>query len=153
MESMKRKIYENVKALCLINNMPIGQIEDTIGKCHGFLSRERGDIGISDVCTIAHVFDVSVQDLLSVDFRKAWEDEKALDRYEGYPYLYTKKDFPLRFKGRMITAMAYIMTPGHPITPPRGGYLETIEKGYHDFGFDTGTLFEAAEESERSCEE
>ena len=82
MESMKRKIYENVKALCLINNMPIGQIEDTIGKCHGFLSRERGDIGISDVCTIAHVFDVSVQDLLSVDFRKAWEDEKALDDFE-----------------------------------------------------------------------
>jgi len=80
-------------------------------------------------------------------------DEKALDRYEGYPYLYTKKDFPLRFKGRMIKAMAYIMTPGHPITPPRGGYLETIETGYHDFGFDTGTLFEAAEDSERSYEE
>ncbi len=80
-------------------------------------------------------------------------DEKALDRYEGYPYLYTKKDFPMKLKDRKITAMAYIMTPGHPITPPRGGYLETIEKGYHDFGFDTGTLFEAAEESERSCEE
>lgn len=76
-------------------------------------------------------------------------DEKALDRYEGYPYLYTKKDFPLRFKGRMITGMAYIMTPGHPITPPRAGYLETIEKGYHNFGFDTGTLYEAAEEAER----
>ena len=81
------------------------------------------------------------------------EDEKALDRYEGYPFFYTKKDFPLRLKGRVIRAMAYIMTPGYQITPPRGGYLETIEKGYHDFGFDTGTLFEAAEESERGCEE
>lgn len=81
------------------------------------------------------------------------EDEKALDRYEGYPFLYTKKDFPLRLKGRVIKAMAYIMMPGYPITPPRGGYLETIVRGYYDFKFDTGTLFEAAEESERGYEE
>ena len=80
------------------------------------------------------------------------KDEWALDRYEGYPWLYTKKDFPLRLHGKKITAMAYIMTPGNPITPPRYGYLETIMKGYEDFGFDAGTLVEAAKESERRQE-
>ena len=80
-------------------------------------------------------------------------DERALDWYEGWPRLYEKRNFRVTVRGKAISAMAYIMTPGNPITPPRGGYLETIEKGYHDFGFDTGTLFEAAEESERRCEE
>ena len=71
------------------------------------------------------------------------EDERSLDRYEGYPYLYTKKDFPLRMHGRKITAMAYIMTRGFPISFPRPGYLEIIQQGYDDFGFDYGTLTEA----------
>lgn len=48
-----------------------------------------------------------------------WEvsesDEKALDRYEGYPTFYYKKDIKVQYKGirtgnrRTVTAFAYIM--------------------------------------------
>lgn len=76
-------------------------------------------------------------------------DEKELDRYEGFPWLYYKKTMPLRLYGGRISAMAYIMVPGYPITAPREGYLDIIRKGYDDFGFDPGTLIEAAKHSER----
>ncbi|MBQ6164732.1 MAG: gamma-glutamylcyclotransferase [Clostridia bacterium] len=75
-------------------------------------------------------------------------DEKALDRYEGYPWLYTKRNFKLRMNGKIVAAMAYIMTDGHEVSGPREGYLETIKKGYDCFGFDYGTLIEAVRESE-----
>ena len=49
-------------------------------------------------------------------------DEKALDRYEGYPRLYRKKNFRVMVGGDEINAMAYIMTDGHPIEPPTSNY-------------------------------
>lgn len=77
-------------------------------------------------------------------------DERALDRYEGWPHLYEKQMFRVRVKGKLITAMAYIMTLGHRIAPPGAAYLDTIAQGYEDFGFDLGPLMLAAEEAERS---
>lgn len=76
-------------------------------------------------------------------------DERALDRYEGWPHLYEKQMFRIRVKGKLISAMAYIMTPGHRIAPPSVAYLDTITQGYEDFGFDLGPLMLAAEEAER----
>ena len=72
-------------------------------------------------------------------------DEAALDRYEGWPWLYEKQTFPVKVKSRRVNAMAYIMTPGHKIAPPSDTYLNTILQGYEDFGFDTEPLLEAAE--------
>ncbi len=77
-------------------------------------------------------------------------DEQALDRYEGWPWLYKKQVFRLKIQGKPIVAMAYIMTPGHKIAPPSAEYLDTIARGYEDFGFDLGPLMLAAEEAERS---
>ena len=71
-------------------------------------------------------------------------DEAALDRYEGWPWLYEKQVFPVIVKGRRVNAMAYIMTPGHRIAPPPPYYLSVIAEGYRDFGFDTAPLLEAA---------
>lgn len=76
-------------------------------------------------------------------------DEAALDRYEGWPWLYEKQTFSVRVKGKTISAMAYIMTPGHRISAPTRAYLDTILRGYDDFGFDTEPLLEAAENAER----
>lgn len=68
------------------------------------------------------------------------DDEKALDRYEGYPYLYNKKYFRLHVNGKEVQAMIYIMNPGHSITSPSASYYETIKQGYRDFGFDLHQL-------------
>ncbi len=76
-------------------------------------------------------------------------DETALDRYEGWPWLYEKQTFSVRVKGKLIYAMAYIMTPGHRIAPPSMAYLNTIAQGYEDFGFYLGPLMLAAEDAKR----
>ena len=76
-------------------------------------------------------------------------DEKALDRYEGYPWLYVKQMFTLPVRGKMTKGMAYIMTPGHEITAPAQSYLNTILEGYKDFGFDPAPLLEAAAETRK----
>lgn len=76
-------------------------------------------------------------------------DEQALDWYEGWPRLYEKRTFRVTVRGKTISAMAYIMTPGHKIAPPSSSYLDTIAQGYEDFGFDLGPLMAAAEDAER----
>ena len=63
------------------------------------------------------------------------EDEKALDRYEGFPRFYIKKDFDI--------GMANIMAYGYPIQKPSDQYLLTVAKGYADFGFDQQPLKDA----------
>lgn len=85
------------------------------------------------------------------------DDEKSLDRYEGFPHLYYKQEFPIVFSGRsggkvkeIITdAMAYIMTDGHPIQEPSVPYMVTCMKGYDDFGLDMTPLFEAKDRAEK----
>ena len=69
--------------------------------------------------------------------------EESLDEYEGYPFLYTKTDIRLPFNGRMITAMAYVMTPGHELGAPHEDYYQTILKGYRDNTLDPEPLDEA----------
>ena len=79
-----------------------------------------------------------------------WEisvaDERALDRYEGFPTFYYKQDFiltvnPLDSKKPMTKkCFAYIMDEGHPVGIPSAYYLETCLDGYDDFGFDKRIL-------------
>ncbi len=71
-------------------------------------------------------------------------DEMHLDIYEGYPHLYTKQFFNIKIRGRVVEAMAYVMTPGHRIEAPSRYYLGVIHEGYLDFGFDTLPLLDAA---------
>ena len=75
-----------------------------------------------------------------------WEvdktDEKALDRYEGYPTFYYKKDIKVQYKGvrtgnrRTVTAFAYIMHEERQIAVPSLFYLNTCLEGYDTFYFD-----------------
>ncbi len=77
------------------------------------------------------------------------EDEKALDRYEGYPRLYYKAEIKLPIKGiktgkiRTRTVFVYIMHESRPIGIPTAGYLYTCLDGYADFGFDKNVLLDA----------
>lgn len=75
-------------------------------------------------------------------------DEKRLDRYEGFPTFYYKKDFRLTadfFGGghRQIRCFAYIMHEDRPLGIPSSYYVKTCMQGYRDFGFSFGCLLDA----------
>lgn len=69
-------------------------------------------------------------------YRLTESDEKALDRYEGVPSGFYTKD--LREIGGE-TALLYVCT--HELEkPPSRLYLETIRKGYDDWGLPLGEI-------------
>lgn len=86
------------------------------------------------------------------------EDEAALDRYEGYPRFYYKKEMRIRFteimtgETRDADAFIYIMHEDRPYGIPSELYMEICQEGYGTFGFDTRILEEARERSIRLVE-
>lgn len=75
------------------------------------------------------------------------EDEKSLDRYEGYPNFYEKENMEIVLNGRTVSAMVYVMTPGHELGIPSKRYKRSIEEGYMDAGFDTDFLENAVDKT------
>lgn len=64
-------------------------------------------------------------------------DLAALDRFEGFPNLYTRRGVSVqldRCKHGFDRALAivYQMKPGRLISPPSDGYLDTLLRGYTD---------------------
>ena len=92
-----------------------------------------------------------------------WEvtetDEKALDRYEGYPNFYYKKEMTLDIKGirtgkvRRRDAFVYIMHEERELGIPSWYYVNTCLDGYRAFGFDEKYLFDAIRISRRDTHE
>ena len=90
-----------------------------------------------------------------------WEvtatDEAALDRYEGFPNFYYKKDIKLRYKGirtgkrRTVAAFAYIMHEDRPVGIPSNLYMRTCLEGYDTFYFDKNILIDALHPSYKHC--
>lgn len=79
-------------------------------------------------------------------------DERALDRYEGFPFLYRKETLRLTVNGRRVCAMVYIMNEAeHPYGTPSAGYLNTIHEGYKSANFDTGVLYDAVNYSKEAA--
>lgn len=76
-----------------------------------------------------------------------WEieesDEKALDVYEGFPWLYRKEMVEVQVEGETLDVMAYIMNPGREISSPSIGYYNTILAGYKDNRLDVAILEKA----------
>lgn len=66
------------------------------------------------------------------------ENEESLDSCEGYPSCYDKIDVIICVDGKLITAMAYVMTDEYKKSDikPRNGYVDQILQGYRDAGFD-----------------
>lgn len=89
-----------------------------------------------------------------------WEvtesDEAELDRYEGFPNFYYKKDLRIRYKGirtgkrRTVTAFAYIMYEERPIGIPSDFYMRTCLEGYDTFYFDKRILMDAYDKSKEA---
>ena len=79
-------------------------------------------------------------------------DEAALDRYEGFPFLYRKETLRLTVKKKRVRAMVYIMNADrHPYSIPAADYFDTIRKGYVSANFDTGILYDAVKHSEEAA--
>lgn len=87
------------------------------------------------------------------------QDEKNLDRYEGFPTYYFKKDievemFPTDVAGQptdaepeTVTAMVYIMDELQKFSPPSSGYYKVLEDGYTAFHFPKHILRQAMMDS------
>ena len=87
----------------------------------------------------------------------AWEvsaeDEQTLDRYEGFPTFYYKKEMLLPIKGirsgkiRQRNTFVYIMHEDRVLGVPSNFYMQTCLSGYKSFGFDPKFLYEAYDRS------
>ncbi|BFL45664.1 gamma-glutamylcyclotransferase family protein [Lactonifactor longoviformis] len=81
------------------------------------------------------------------------EDEKSLDRYEGYPTFYYKKELtlPVQITGtevrQELTAMVYIMNEKNRLASPSCYYYKVLADGYEDLGFDKAILEQALADS------
>ena len=82
-------------------------------------------------------------------------DELILDRYEGYPSFYYKKELQIPITGirtgkvRVRKAFVYIMHEERPLGLPSMRYLETCAQGYRSFGFNQEKLRQAYADSQR----
>jgi len=82
------------------------------------------------------------------------DDEKALDRYEGYPRFYYKTEMRIEVTGirtgktRVRDAFVYIMNEKSDPGIPTEGYYRTCLEGYRTFGFDERFLVDAVKRSE-----
>ena len=91
-----------------------------------------------------------------------WEvtesDEAALDRYEGFPSFYYKKELRLQYKDirtggcRTVDAFAYIMYENRPIGNPSDFYMRTCLEGYDAFFFDRKVLAAAYDKCREAVE-
>lgn len=82
-----------------------------------------------------------------------WEvteaDERSLDRYEGFPRFYYKKEMKLPVKEVMTgkvrtrTVFVYIMHEDRPFGLPSHYYIDVCQEGYDSFRFNIATLINA----------
>lgn len=78
-------------------------------------------------------------------------DEQQLDRYEGFPVYYYKKDVMVNIDGKKKKAMVYIMNERRLPGIPSVRYVQTIRQGYIDNGLDLEFLEEALELNSIEC--
>lgn len=82
-----------------------------------------------------------------------WEitdaDEKALDRYEGFPHFYYKQTFRVEMQNHLtgktavVDALIYIMREDRPQGVPDPSYVQTCVEGCMDFYLDEAALDDA----------
>lgn len=83
------------------------------------------------------------------------EDEEALDRYEGYPAFYYKKEITLPVKllrtgeTENLDTFVYIMHEDRPFGLPGWEYIRTCLAGYRSFGFSKQLIWDAVEDTKK----
>lgn len=74
-------------------------------------------------------------------------DIRALDNYEDYPKLYSKKYLEVELNGKPIRALIYIMNNGYEIKAATKEYIDICLKGFADFNFNTSNLIKCFTEA------
>ena len=86
-----------------------------------------------------------------------WElqplDEIALNKYEGFPTHYFKRNIPVKMDSQEVTGMVYVMNQQAQVNLPSPFYLNTVEQGYMDCHLDTDALFTALDKTEAEVNE
>ena len=79
------------------------------------------------------------------------EEEALLDRREGCPTWYYKKEIEVVLKetGKTIHGFIYILRETKPFGVPKTDYVNRCRKGYEDFGFDEAILNKAVDDSKK----
>ena len=78
------------------------------------------------------------------------EDEKSLDRYEGFPNFYYKKEIEVVMEnGQPTSGMVYIMHEERELGLPTAHYYRVLLKAYKKFGFDEEILEDAVDYSDK----
>lgn len=74
-------------------------------------------------------------------------DEENLDRYEGFPIFYYKKNLTITVEGQLVEAMIYIMDEERCLGRPTDHYYGVLQKAYKRFKFDKNILKAALQKS------
>ena len=96
--------------------------------------------------------------LPAVIWKVSPEGEKMLDRYEGFPRHYYKKDVYVDIqpvdgsKSRPGKAFIYVLPSDREFGWPREEYMDRCQRGYTEFGFDRDILWEAFRYSDQRKE-
>ena len=78
-KEMTQKICRNVKYLCLIENVKIGDVEKEIGVSKGYFSRTGKDASDFSLCKaykLAHFFVIPIDNLINFDFCREYHEEE-----------------------------------------------------------------------------
>lgn len=71
------------------------------------------------------------------------QEERALDRYEGFPTFYYKKEVEVKTNKGTLTAMVYIMHEDRPRGMPTDHYNRICMEGYDDFDLNKMDYYDA----------
>lgn len=74
-------------------------------------------------------------------------DVRMLDKYEGYPDLYSKEYLDVMVNGKVVKALVYVMNKKYGYNIPSDMYYQTCVCGYEEFGFDEEFLKNALNEA------
>lgn len=74
-------------------------------------------------------------------------DIKNLDKYEGYPFVYSKKYIPITINNKEYNALIYIMNEQYEYCLPSQKYIDICKEGYEDFEFDKKILERALDDT------
>ena len=72
--------------------------------------------------------------------------ERSLDRLEGYPEFYNKKEVRVQWNNKTVRAMIYYMPPGFDLDVPSESYLNTVTEGYSQHSMDILQIVNALED-------
>ena len=67
--TVNERVCRNVKALCRINHVQLGEVEKKLGKNPGFFSR-KSNINPDMMLEIGSIFEITLDDLMKMDFEK-----------------------------------------------------------------------------------